>query len=440
MVSRKTVKVITMGCSKNLVDSEHLMFQLASSGYEVVTDPVISSASILIINTCGFIGDAKEESIEMILRSVHAKQEGKVEQVVVMGCLSERYKKDLEKEIPEVDAYFGVTDIQDLLQWMGGKFDGEQACQRIQTTPSHYAYLKIAEGCDRSCAFCAIPGIRGPYRSELPEKLLAEASLLASHGVKELLLIAQDLTYYGKDLENRAMLPGLVESLSKIDGIHWIRLHYAYPTGFPFELLRVMRENPKVCEYLDIPFQHINSGILKSMRRNIDRERTLDLIKQIREEVPGIKLRTTLLTGFPGETNGEVDELIEFVREVRFERLGVFAYSPEENTYAGDYYEDVIPEEEKQHRVELIMSVQEEISLENNVSLIGKTLETLIDREDAGLYYGRTRFDSPEVDNEVLIRKIPGIRLSPGHFYPIKITGASEFELEGIWKKSIFST
>ncbi|MDD4033322.1 MAG: 30S ribosomal protein S12 methylthiotransferase RimO [Bacteroidales bacterium] len=431
MCAKRRIQVITMGCSKNLVDSERLMYQLSASGFEVLHEDTPGKVSAVVINTCGFIGDAKEESIDMILRCVEAKKAGKIDQVIVMGCLSERYKKDLQKEIPEVDEYFGVTDLQSLVRRLGAEYCSEHLARRIQTTPSHYAYLKIAEGCDRSCAFCAIPGIRGKYQSVFPSDILNEAGMLVESGVKELLLIAQDLTYYGKDLENRAMLPELVESLSQINGIHWIRLHYGYPAGFPSDLLRVMRENEKVCKYLDLPFQHISSKVLKAMHRNIDQDKTLELIQQIREEVPGIVLRTTLLTGFPGETEKDFQLLEDFVHKVRFERLGVFAYSHEENTYAGDHYRDNVPAIEKQRRVDRIMEIQQEISLEHNESMIGSVIETLIDREEGEFWYGRTPFDSPEVDNEVLISKKIAPNLSVGQFYSVKITGASDFELEG---------
>ncbi len=429
-MNRPDIQVITMGCSKNLVDSEHLMAQLSHAGLSVCHDAGrIDAAPIVLINSCGFIGDAKEESIEMILRCVEAKAKHKVDKVLVMGCLSERYRDELTREIPEADAFFGVTDIDQVLLFLGITYNPDLSVSRFLTTPKHYAYLKIAEGCNRGCAFCAIPAIRGRYQSDPIERLLCEAEGLAASGVKELLLIAQDLTHYGTDLPENGLLPQLLERLLQIEAFRWIRLHYTYPVGFPFDVLRLMRQNPRICNYLDIPFQHISSRMLRRMRRGITREKTLALIERIRSEVPGICLRTTLLVGFPGETEEDFQELLDFVQTVRFDRLGVFAYSHEENTWAANHYKDDVPNEIKQARVEAVMLLQQEISASLNAQKIGTTVEVLIDRKDDTYWYARTASDSPEVDQEVLISVKDASSLSTGDFITVSIETAEEFEL-----------
>ncbi len=425
---KQVVNVVTLGCSKNLVDSEVLMRQL-DNRYAVISDSN-DPADIMVINTCGFIQDAKEESVDMILSAVEAKKAGKLQKVIVTGCLSQRYKKELEGEIDQVDAFFGVNDLPQILQTLEVDYKKELVGERRLTTPSHYAYLKVSEGCDRHCAFCAIPLIRGKHVSKPFEEIVAEAEKLAAKGVKELLLIAQDLTYYGLDLYGRRRIAELVRTLSEIQGIEWIRLHYAYPAGFPGDLLEVMRDNPKVCRYLDIPLQHINSRILQSMRRGLDGEKTRELALSWRRKVPGMALRSTFIVGYPGETEEEFVQLMDFVREMRFDRLGVFQYSPEENTTAFALPDDV-PDEIKQQREERLMELQQQISLELNNEKVGKIFKVLIDKKEGDFYVGRTEFDSPEVDNEVLIPA--GNRtLQAGNFYDVKITRSDFYDLYGV--------
>ncbi len=429
-MKKKVIDIITLGCSKNLVDSEMLMKQLSANGYEVRHDPEKSEGCIVVINTCGFIGDAKEESINMILEFAEAKEEGRLDKLFVMGCLSERYLKDLQMEIPQVDKYYGKFNWQELINDLGKSYFDEYKDRRILTTPSHYAYLKIGEGCNRHCAYCAIPIITGKYKSRPIEDILAEVEYLVSMGVKEFQVIAQDLTYYGTDLYKKPALPELVERMAKVNGVEWIRLHYAYPTHFPYDLLKVMRENSNVCKYLDIALQHISNSVLKNMRRNITSEETYELLETMRREVPGIHLRTTLMVGFPGETEQDFEELKDFVRKARFERMGAFAYSEEDGTYAADHYEDNVPEEVKQARLDELMELQQEISAEVSESKIGQTLKVIIDRIEGEYYIGRTEFDSPEVDPEVLI-PCEGNELEAGEFYNVRITGANDFDLYG---------
>ena len=424
---KEVVNVVTLGCSKNLVDSEVLMRQL-DNRYKVTNDSNDPS-DIMIINTCGFIQDAKEESIDMILSAVEAKKAGLLKKVIVTGCLSQRYKKELQEEIKNVDAFFGVNDLPHILQTLEVDYKKELVGERRLTTPSHYAYLKISEGCNRSCSFCAIPLIRGRHISKPFEAIVTEAEKLAVKGVKELLLIAQDLTYYGIDLYQKRRITALVQRLSEIDGIEWIRLHYAYPAGFPEELLDVMRDNPKVCRYLDIPLQHINSRILQSMKRGLDGRKTRQLALSWREKVPDIALRSTFIVGYPGETEEEFQQLLDFIREIRFDRLGVFRYSPEENTAAYDLPDDV-PTEVKQEREERLMELQQQISLEMNNEKIGKTVKVIIDKKEGDFYIGRTEFDSPEVDNEVMI-PVEGKNLQPGKFYQVKIIRSDFYDLYG---------
>ena len=425
------INIVTLGCSKNLVDSEKLMGQLnASSGIEVVHDSDDTDAGTVVINTCGFIHDAKEESVETILNFIKAKEAGLIDNVYVMGCLSERYKKDLEKEIREVDRYFGVNDLEEIVRTLGVDYKKELIGERQLTTPKHYAYLKISEGCDRTCSFCSIPLIRGKHKSRPIEELIHEAGILASKGVKELILIAQDLSYYGLDIYKEQKLTFLVNELSKIDGIEWIRLHYTYPANFPVEILALMATNEKVCRYIDIPIQHINDGVLSKMRRASDTKSTIDLLHRFRKEVPGVAIRTTMLVGHPGEGEKEFEELKEFIKDFRFDRLGVFPYSHEEGTYGFQHFKDEIPENIKQQRADELMQIQEGISAELNKTKIGKEFKVLIDREEGGYFIGRTEFDSPEVDNEVLINK-DDKELIPGNFYPVKITKATEYDLFG---------
>ncbi len=422
----KKINVITLGCSKNLVDSEVLMRQLDSS-YEIVNDSDDAS-DIIVINTCGFIGDAKEESIDTILSAVEAKKAGRAEKVLVTGCLSERYKKELKDELENVDGFYGVNDLPHILKELEVDYKKELIGERHLTTPSHFAYLKVSEGCDRSCAFCAIPLIRGKHLSQPEELLVKEAKFLASKGVKEILLIAQDLTYYGLDLYGKRTIARLVEKLSDIDGIEWIRLHYAYPAGFPEELLQLMNENPKVCKYLDIPLQHINDRILKSMKRGLGSDGTRRLVKAMKEKVPGVALRTTLIVGYPGETEEEFEELLDFISEAKFDRLGVFTYSEEEDTSAFKL-EDDVPEEIKQERLNRVMELQQGISLELNKQRVGRVFKTIIDRKEGEYFVGRTQFDSPEVDNEVLVSS--ETPLSIGEFYNVTIERADFFDLYG---------
>ncbi len=405
------------------------MKQIDAQGIEVVHDAVDTDARTVIINTCGFIQDAKEESIDTILGHIRAKEEGALDAVYVMGCLSERYKKDLQKEIPEVDRYFGVNDIRQIIASLGGNFRKELVGERLLGTPSHYAYLKISEGCDRKCSFCAIPLIRGKQKSRTVEEITAEAGLLADRGVREIILIAQDLTAYGKDLYGGQELPRLLDALAGIGGLPWIRLHYAYPASFPDEILQQIRNYPNICNYLDIPFQHISDPVLAGMHRGIDRKGSLELLDRIRNTVPEAALRTTLLTGHPGEEEKEHTELVDFVQHARFERLGVFAYSEEEGTWGAENLEDTVPEEVKKSRLEEIMQVQQSISLEINEEKVGKILRVIIDRNEGEYFIGRTESDSPEIDNEVLFQS--GTELATGSFVDVHITEASEFDLYG---------
>jgi len=423
----KKINIITLGCSKNVYDSENLMGQLAHNGYQVSHNA--DEGDIVIINTCGFIHDAKQESIDTILAAINDKQAGRIEKVYVTGCLSERYKKELPAEIPEVDQYFGTHDMIKLLKEFNVDYKHELIGERKLTTPTHYAYLKISEGCDRSCSFCAIPMIRGGHQSRSIESLVLEAKKLAAKGVKELILIAQDLTFYGLDLYGKRRLNDLLKALVKVEGIEWIRLHYAFPTGFPEEVIDTIATEPKICNYMDIPLQHINNDILKSMRRGHTRQKTEDLIRKLRAKVPGLAIRTTLIVGYPGETEENFEELKQWVADTRFDRLGVFAYSHEENTYAGKLNDDV-PEEIKEQRVAEIMALQSGISYEKNQEKVGETFKCLIDRKEGNYYVGRTEYDSPEVDNEVWIdaRKYA---LDLGKFVQIKIHAAEDFDLYG---------
>ena len=427
---RNTIDIITLGCSKNLVDSEKLMRQLEANGYKVTHDSPNPQGEIAVINTCGFIGDAKEESINMILEFCEAKEEGRLKKLYVMGCLSERYLKELEVEIPQVDKFYGKFNWNELLADLGKEFHDEMAIERTLTTPKHYAYLKISEGCDRSCAYCAIPIITGKHTSRPMEEIIDEVKLLVSQGVKEFQIIAQELTYYGVDLYKSQKLPELIEKIAQVPGVEWIRLHYAYPTHFPKDLFRVMRENDNVCKYMDIALQHISDNMLPRMRRNVSKSETYDLIEKFRREVPGIHLRTTLMVGFPGETEEDFEELKEFVQKARFDRMGAFAYSEEEGTYAASTYEDSIPQEVKQARLDELMALQQEISAELSNAKIGQEFKVIIDRKEGDYYIGRTQYDSPEVDPEVLIRA-EGKRLFSGRFYRVRITNADDFDLFG---------
>lgn len=427
---RNTIDIITLGCSKNLVDSEKLMRQLEANGYKVTHDSPNPQGEIAVINTCGFIGDAKEESINMILEFCEAKEEGKLKKLYVMGCLSERYLKELEVEIPQVDKFYGKFNWNELLADLGKAYHDEIAIERTLTTPKHYAYLKISEGCDRSCAYCAIPIITGKHISRPMEEIIDEVKLLVSQGVKEFQIIAQELTYYGVDLYKSQKLPELIEKIAQVPGVEWIRLHYAYPTHFPEDLFRVMRENDNVCKYMDIALQHISDNMLTRMRRHVSKSETYDLIEKFRREVPGIHLRTTLMVGFPGETEEDFEELKEFVQKAQFDRMGAFAYSEEEGTYAAQTYEDSIPHEVKQSRLDELMAIQQEISAELSNAKIGQEFKVIIDRKEGDYYIGRTQFDSPEVDPEVLI-KADGKRLFSGRFYRVRITNADDFDLFG---------
>ena len=428
-MKRKRIDIITLGCSKNLVDSEQLMRQLEEVGYSVTHDTENPQGEIAVINTCGFIGDAKEESINMILEFAERKEEGDLKKLFVMGCLSERYLKELAVEIPQVDKFYGKFNWKELLQDLGKVYHDELYIERTLTTPQHYAYLKISEGCDRKCSYCAIPIITGRHISKPMEEILDEVRYLVSQGVKEFQVIAQDLTYYGLDLYKRHALPELVERISDIPGVEWIRLHYGYPSHFPYDLLRVMSERDNVCKYMDIALQHISDPMLKKMRRNITKEETYALIRRMREEVPGIHLRTTLMVGHPGETEQDFEELVEFVKEARFERMGAFAYSHEEGTYSFKHYTDDIDPEVKQDRLDYLMRIQEGISAEVNGSKIGKVFKVMIDREEEDFYVGRTEFDSPEVDPEILVSKEK--LLIPGMFYNVRIDDAQAFDLYG---------
>lgn len=426
----KKINVITLGCSKNTVDSEHLMARLAAAGYEVLYDSDRTDAKVVVINTCGFIGDAKQESIDMILRAAEAKNAGKIEKLFVVGCLSERYADELRAEIPEVDEYFGARTWDGIVRALGAAGDPALATERHLTTPKHYAYLKISEGCNWKCGYCAIPLIRGGHVSVPMEELEEEARKLAARGVRELMVIAQDTTYYGIDLYGKRMLAELLRRLCRIDGIEWIRLHYAYPAAFPDEVIEVMASEPKICKYLDIPFQHISDAQLASMHRRHTKAEATELIRRLRGAIPDLALRTTMLVGYPGETEADFEELLAFVREVRFERLGVFPYSEEEGTWSAEKLRDDVPEEVKQERVERIMALQNELSLENNSRRVGRTERVIIDSRQGDYYVGRTQYDSPEVDQEILIPAAKR-RLMRGHFYNVKVTSAADYDLYG---------
>jgi len=428
-LKKDKVNIVTLGCSKNLVDSEVMLTQLKGNGIDTTHEASNDDANIIVINTCGFIDNAKQESVDTILRYVDAKEEGLVDKVYVTGCLSHRYKDDLEKEIPQVDAFFGTMELPALLKKFNADYKHELVGERITTTSNHYAYLKISEGCDRPCSFCAIPLMRGKHRSRPIEELVKEAKNLARNGTKELLLIAQDSTYYGLDIYKKRNLAELLRNLSDVEGIEWIRLHYAFPTGFPMDVLDVMAERDNICNYLDIPLQHGSNEVLKLMRRGTTRQKTEALLAEMRKRVPGIAIRTTLIAGHPGETEEEFEEMLTFVKESRFDRLGIFTYSHEENTHAFTMDDD-IPEEVKQERANRVMQIQEEISMEINQEKIGKTFKVLIDRKESGSFIGRTEHDSPEVDNEVYIdAKKHYLRI--GDFANIKITDATEFDLYG---------
>lgn len=427
-MKKQVLNIVTLGCSKNKVDSEHLA-ALLNNTYKIVHDSEEKS-DVVIINTCGFIGDAKEESIDTILEYAELRKANKIKKLYVMGCLSERYKKELSKEIHEVDAFFGVEPVQhvaaDILK---SDYHAEYCCERVLSTPSHYAYLKISEGCNRHCAFCAIPLIRGDHKSVPMEDLVKEAENLAKKGVKELILIAQDLTYYGYDIDGKSHIVELVQKLTEIDGIEWIRLHYGYPLGFPVELLELMRDNAKICHYIDLPLQHVSTPILKAMRRGVDHEQTVEFVKKVRSYVPDIAFRSTFIVGFPGETEEQFNELIDFIKEMRFERAGVFAYSAEEGTPAYEL-EDDVPEEVKKARVDKFMDVQQDISLEINSKRLGRTEKVLIDRTEGGYYVGRTQYDSPEVDDEVLI-SMKDNKIEIGTFVNVRINQADYFDCYG---------
>ncbi|MBW8200492.1 30S ribosomal protein S12 methylthiotransferase RimO [Flagellimonas abyssi] len=425
-LKKNKINVVTLGCSKNVYDSEVLMGQLRANNKEVAHE---EEGNVVVINTCGFIANAKEESVNTILEYVQKKESGDVDKVFVTGCLSERYKPDLQKEIPNVDEYFGTSDLPNLLKALGADYKHELIGERLTTTPKNYAYLKIAEGCDRPCSFCAIPLMRGKHRSTPIEDLVSEAEKLAANGVKELILIAQDLTYYGLDLYKKRNLAELLQALAKVEGIEWIRLHYAFPTGFPMDVLEVMRNEPKICNYIDIPLQHISDAILKSMRRGTTQAKTTKLLNDFRVAVPEMAIRTTLIVGYPGETEADFETLKNWVKEMRFERLGCFTYSHEENTHAYNL-EDDVPEEVKQERANIIMEIQSQISWELNQEKIGQTFRCIIDRKEGNHFVGRTEFDSPDVDNEVLIDATKHY-VKIGDFVNIKITDASDYDLFG---------
>ena len=426
----KTIDIISLGCSKNLVDSETLMGLMEANGYQCTHDSDDPQGEIVVVNTCGFINDAKEESINTILEFAQAKTEGRIEKLFVMGCLSERYLADLEREIPEVDGWYGKFNYKKLLKDLKG--EDFVACEgkRHITTPRHYAYIKISEGCDRHCAYCAIPLITGKHQSRPMQEILDEVRYLVSQGTKEFNVIAQELTYYGVDLDGKQHIAELIEQMADIPGVEWIRLHYAYPTHFPWNLLRVIREKQNVCKYLDIALQHVSDNMLSRMRRHVTKEETYELVRRMRQEVPGIHIRTTLMVGFPGETDQDFEELKEFVKWARFERMGAFAYSEEEGTYSADNFEDDVPEDVKQARLDKIMRIQQNISTELEAEKVGKVLKVIIDRQEGDYYIGRTEFCSPEVDPEVLIPAVEA-KLTVGNFYDVKITDSEEFDIYG---------
>lgn len=428
-IKKNKINVITLGCSKNIYDSEILMGQLTANDIAVEHESEANDSNIVVVNTCGFIDNAKEESINTILDQARRKSDGEIEKLFVTGCLSERYKDDLEKEISDVDQFFGTTDLPKLLQALGADYKHELIGERITTTPKHYAFLKIAEGCDRPCSFCAIPLMRGKHKSKSIENLVIEASKLAKDGVKELILIAQDLTYYGLDMYGKRRLADLLTELSKVDGIDWIRLHYAFPTGFPEDVLDVIKNTPNICNYIDIPLQHINDEVLKSMRRGTNHQKTDKLLKMFREKVPGIAIRTSLIVGYPGETQAQFEEMKEWVRTTKFDRLGVFTYSHEENTHAHLLVDDV-PEEVKHQRAEDIMELQSQISFDSNQKKIGQTFRVLFDRKEGEYFIGRTEFDSPDVDNEVLV-KAENTYVRMGDFSQVLIVSADHYDLYG---------
>ena len=429
----KKINIITLGCSKNTVDSEHLAAQLAAMDYKIVFDSDRTDADVVVINTCGFIGDAKQESIDTILRAAQLKEQGKIEELFVVGCLSQRYADELRPELPEVDDFFGVNDWAGIVERLGAKYLKENETKRELSTPSHYAYLKISEGCNWMCGYCAIPLIRGRHTSVPMEDLIAEAETLAEKGVRELMVIAQDTTYYGVDIYGERKLAELLERLCRIEKIRWIRLHYAYPTDFPDEVIEVMAREPKICNYLDIPFQHISDNQLTAMKRRHTKAEAEALIAKLRASIPDIALRTTLLVGYPGETEQDFEELKSFVRETKFDRLGVFAYSEEEGTYSATRLTDDVPDEVKQQRVETIMRLQERISLENNANRIGSTMSVIIDRKEGEFYIGRSEYDSPEVDQELIIDS-KGRRLLRGHHYDVVVTDAEDYDLYAVVK------
>ncbi|WP_430971977.1 30S ribosomal protein S12 methylthiotransferase RimO [Sunxiuqinia rutila] len=428
-MKRGKVNISTLGCSKNLVDSEMLLNQLDLNGFKVVHDSEDDDANIVILNTCGFIKDAKEESINSILNYAEARKNGKLDKLLVMGCLSARYKSDLENEIPEVDKFYGKFDYKEIIKDLNANFFEQKMYRRVKTTPNHFSYLKISEGCNRHCSFCAIPQFTGIHKSRSIESLVEEAENLVNEGTKELLVIAQDLSYYGIDMYGESKLAELIDRLADIKGLEWIRLHYAYPSKFPMDLLKVIRERDNVAKYLDLPLQHISNHMLGRMRRKITKEETIALLQKIREEVPGIAIRTTFLVGHPGETEADYEELKAFVAEQKFDRMGVFSYSDEDDTYAFKMYEDDVPEETKEARAAELMEIQQTISEKLNTEKVGKTLNVLIDREEGDYFIGRTEYDSPEVDGEVLIEKDD--RIEVGNFYQIAISDSTEFDLIG---------
>lgn len=427
-MTMKKINIITLGCSKNTVDSEHLAAQLKEYGYQIAFDSDRTDADVVVINTCGFIGDAKQESIETILHAAQLKEAGKIEELFVVGCLSQRYREELREELPEVDDFFGVNDWVDIVERLGAKYRRENETLREISTPSHYAYLKISEGCNWMCGYCAIPLIRGRHHSVPMEDLITEAESLVAKGVREIMVIAQDTTYYGVDLYGERKLAELLERLCRIDKLEWIRLHYAYPTDFPDEVIEVMAREKKICRYLDIPFQHISDNQLTAMKRRHTKAEALTLIEKLRRAIPDIALRTTLLVGYPGETEEDFAELMEFVKATKFDRLGVFAYSEEEGTYSATRLKDDVPEKVKQQRVDRIMRLQERVSLENNARRIGETMRVIIDRKEGELYIGRSEYDSPEVDQEIIVDSC-GKRLYRGRFYDVKITDCEDYDL-----------